>query len=261
MKKVLLVIFIILSSSQHLQAAKITRVILASNNNSEYLEFWPIVSKLWSKLLGARPTLAFIGPSDVKIDQTYGDVVYIDPIEGISTALQAQTIRLLLPCLFPDDFCLISDLDMIPLQGEYFKKPVANLPKDKFVVYRNAAYGPGSTEYPMCYNAALGSTFQDIFQVDTIEQMQRLMIEWNSAGLGWTTDEKMLKKYLNGWRKFGSHCVLLGHRVGPRICRSRNMCFNPKQLKSNVYIDMHSVRPYSKHKYLIDKILSLAKLD
>jgi len=210
--------------------------------------------------MDARPTLAFIGPADTEIDQTYGDIIYIRPIEGLSTAYQAQTIRLLLPCLFQDDFCLISDLDMIPLQADYFNKSIAHLSQKKFVVYRNAAYGIRATQYPMCYNAALGKTFYDIFKVNTIEQMQQLMIEWHDTGHGWFTDEKMLYKYLNEWPLFGRDCVLLGHTVLPRIDRSTNMAFSIKGLRSHRYVDIHSPRPYTKYKYLIDKILTLAGL-
>ena len=39
---------------------KIDNVILSSNNDPKYLDFWPIVSKAWQNL-GIKPYLFYIG--------------------------------------------------------------------------------------------------------------------------------------------------------------------------------------------------------
>jgi len=118
-----------------LQAIKLDRVILATNDNPEYIEFWPLVAKAWKEIVGIQPTLALIGDESVQVDESLGDVIRFAPIEGVSTGNYARTIRLLLPILFEDEVCLISDIDMLPLSKEYYQGSIADVPEDNFVVY------------------------------------------------------------------------------------------------------------------------------
>ncbi|MBT4856177.1 MAG: hypothetical protein HOH13_05910 [Crocinitomicaceae bacterium] len=265
MKKGLFFILALALTCQNIQTAQINRVIFASDNNPTYLEFWPLVSKAWCRISNntVRPTLAFIGTRDENnpIDETYGDVVYIDPVEGLNTGYQAQVIRVLIPALFPTDFCLLSDIDMFPLQLKYFTKPIRKIPDHKFIVYRNAAYGPNPNAFPMCYNAALGSTFKEIFQVESFDDMRALMSHWHTLGMGWFTDERMLYECLTRWQRYSQDCVKLNHNVGPRIDRGDNMKFNASHLRNQRYIDAHCSRPYKQYKHVIDQMLSIAKLN
>ncbi len=67
------------------------------------MDFWPLVAKAWKKIVGIKPTLVFIAPADVEIDETVGEVIRFEPIPGIPTAQQAQVLRLLIPTLFEDE--------------------------------------------------------------------------------------------------------------------------------------------------------------
>src|SRR3990172_6476994 len=84
---------------------KITRVILSTDVNPDYYQFWPVVARAWREIIGIKPTLVFINGPNVEINKQLGDVIQFEPIEGISTSFQAQTIRLLIPALYPDDVC------------------------------------------------------------------------------------------------------------------------------------------------------------
>lgn len=230
---------------------EIKRVILATDNNPMYLEFWHIVAPVWKQLVGVTPTLAFIAPKGTPIDTSIGDVIYFEPIKGVPTSFTAQTIRLLLPALFGNDGCIIADIDLIPLQRDYFVDSVKKIKDDSFVVFRNREYSGSS--YPMCYNAACGKVFADIFHVSTLEDVRTKIIEWYKLGLGWNTDENVLYKYLHAWNYFGEKCVLLGHKVEKRVDRE-NWKYSEKLVKKKFYIDSHLLRPYSQHK---EKILRL----
>jgi len=233
----------------HIHTFKIDRVILATDTHPTYIEFWPIVAKAW-KSIGIQPTLALIAPADVIIDETLGDVMRFDPIDGIPTSLQAQCIRLLLPALFPNDFSIISDIDMIPLQRHYFTTSTTNCPDDAFVVFK----APVSQRFPMCYNAARGTTFQDLFNIHTIHDIKQTMIAWNKLGLGWNTDELVLYQYLTQWKFFTTRCIQLGHDVHPRIDRMF-WHYDKQLLKQGYYIDAHCLRPYTRYKHEIDQLL------
>lgn len=238
-----------------LQALEVKRVILSTNNNPLYIEFWPVVAPLW-KAMGFKPTLALVANSDCPIDTSIGDVIRFDPIPGIPESLQAQVIRLFLPILFPDEGCMISDIDMIPISPSYFREGSVNCPDHAFLVYRNKAPGyAGGGKYPMCYLAGKGNVFRSIFGISTYEQIPGLIKTFAAAGQGWYTDELMIYAYAKQWEKKGGKIVLLNHDVGPRLDRIRwDLDF--KTLDVTKYIDCHCPRPYSQNKETIDPIVA-----
>ncbi len=255
-QKFFLLLFIAFSP---IHALKLDRVILATDANQDYIQFWPIVSKAWKEIIGVRPTLALIADDDISIDESLGDVLRFKPIEGIPTSLQAQAIRLLLPACFPDDVCIISDIDMIPLSRDYFVNSISDLPEDVFAVYRDGAYAPHELKFPMCYVAAKGSVFREIFQVTDSSDFGAIISAWHALGLGWNTDELVMYHYLTQWPAANTKCILLGHGVERRIDRSY-WAYNVDFLNRGYYIDAHCPRPYSTYKKHIDALLKKPRL-
>lgn len=254
MKRTLLLIFFL---PLNLVALKIDRVILGCDSNPLYLEFWPVVAKTWQELVGIKPTLALIAGQEVAIDETLGEVIRFEPIPGIPTSFQAQVVRLLLPALFPDDVCIISDMDMIPCQKNYFVDSVKDVPVDSFVVYKDGAFNPEEYhEYPMCYNVALGRTFAEIFKIPSSSEIPQIMKDWYALGLGWTSDQQILYAALNKWSKRSTNLIKLGHDVYPRIDRGY-WGYNIQAVKNYSYIDCHMLRPYCQYKKQIDSLVSL----
>lgn len=236
---------------------KIDRVILGCDANPMYLEFWPVVAKTWKELVGVEPTLALIASKEIYIDESLGQVIRFEPIFNIPTSFQAQVIRLLLPALFPNEICILSDMDMIPCQRNYFFSSVENIPSDCFVVYKDGAFNSDEyKEYPICYNAALGSTFKEIFKIDSIADITETMKKWFNLGLGWTSDQQILYAALNNWDKKNNRLVKLGHDVYPRIDRAR-WTYSEDALKNHYYIDSHMLRPYSSYRDHIDHVVAL----
>ena len=154
---------------------KIDRVILASNNHSFYIEFWPIVARAW-KYFGVQPTLLYTDEDDSGVDYSVGDVVKIPQIEGLNTAFVAQNSRLLCPALFPDDVCVISDIDNMPLSREFYFNPIAKLSDEKFVIFRPDVCGPD--QISIMWNVALGKTWGEIFSVSTMDDIIKTLESW-----------------------------------------------------------------------------------
>ena len=249
-------IFLLILSSQ-MFALKIDRAIVSTNNNPTYIQFWPVIAHAW-KQMGIQPTLALIAEADVQIDESIGDVIRFEPIPGVSEALQAQTIRLLLPCYFPDDCCLVSDIDMVPLNQAYFSDPIQNLPEDAFVIYRDRVYGIKDPRYPMCYVVAKGSVFKSVFKISALEEIPNTIRQWSQKQLGWDTDECILYRYVANWESAPqNNCVKLGHSVERRLDRA-DWRFDPQLVADGYYVDAHCPRPYSDYKESIDLIIQLS---
>jgi hypothetical protein len=250
MKKLILLLSIVFHLP--LSGMTIDRVILATNNNENYIEFWPVVAKAWQKM-GIRPTLGLIATSDVTVDETLGDVIRFEPIPGLAESTQAQAIRLLLPAYFPDDVCILSDIDMLPLNRDYFFNSVKEFPDDLFVVFKDRAYTLEMKQYPMCYNVAKGSTYAKVFQVKNVRHIQAIMQGWCALELGWNTDEKVMWQVLQRWNGETQKMKLLGHTVERRLDRAdwRKELIEVR----DYYIDCHMPRPYSQYKEEIDQVV------
>lgn len=257
MKQLLKITALLLVFAQQLHCFTLHRAIIATDAHPNYIEFWPLVAQAWQEIVGIRPTLALIADKSVIIDETLGDVIRFEPIEGVPTSLYAQAIRLLLPALFEDEGCIISDIDMIPLSRDYFIDSVSNVPEDTFVVYRNKAYHPNTKQYPMCYCAAYGKVWKEIFNVNNIKDVPRIIKKWHELNLGWSTDELLLYHYLNAWNKFSTNCIKLDHSVSKRIDRA-HWGYSSEKIKTGYYIDAHCLRPYKRHKKTIDTIMENA---
>jgi hypothetical protein len=249
------IILVSMLSFVELNALRLDRVIVSTDMNPTYVQFWPIVAKVWKEVVGLPCTLVVIGCPDESIDTSLGDVIFFEPIEGIPTSLQAQVIRLFAPCLdqYQDQVCLISDVDMIPLCRWYFKKSVKNIPEDCFVVYRDGC--DKGERYPMCYNAAKGSVFREIFNIRTLDDIRELIIEWAALDLKWNTDEIMLTKILKEWNKASQRCFCLGHNTVGRVDRL-DWQYSKTLVKKHHYIDAHMVRPYLQYQQAIDDLVA-----
>lgn len=236
----------------------IDRAIVSSDANPYYLDFWPIVAKAWNHI-GIKPTLALIANKNVKVDETIGDVIRFEPIAGVPDGLYAQTIRLLLPIYFEQEVSIISDIDMIPLNKSYFISTTQAIPDTMFVVFRDKAYWAQAEQYPMCYNAAKGATFKEIFGVNSIEDIPAQITKWAQLNLGWSTDEIILYKYLTNWKHYKDRCVKLGQVIEKRLDRG-DWRYDKQLLQEGYYIDCHSIRPYAPNKEEIDMIVQRAFL-
>jgi len=238
-------------SFSSLSSLELNRVILSTNNNPLYIEFWPVVAPLW-EAMGLRPTLALVADENCTVDSTLGDVIRFPPLKDVPVAMQAQVIRLFLPAFFPDDGCLIADIDMLPISRSYFFNGAAFCPTHAFLVYRDQAFEYAGTRFPMCYVAAKGKLFGSVFEISKREDIAKRLREWSALELGWNTDELMLYCSLIAWEKKGGRIVRLGHGVSKRLDRMDWRDFSDVNFAH--YIDCHCPRPYSAFKKSIDTI-------
>lgn len=253
-------LFFVILIPQSALSLKLDRVILATNDNPYYIHFWPLAAKTWQKIVGIRPTLALIGSENVQVDTTLGDVIRFEPIDGIPTSFYAQCVRLLLPCLFPDEGCILADIDLLPLQKDFFTQTIAHIPNDCFIIYRDKAYWFFKPRVYLPYNAAKGSVFREIFGIQTIEEIPSLIQQWYTYGIGWSTDERMIYTYLKKWDKRKTHVKKLGYTKGgkKRIDRKKAISFSAKKLLKQYYEELNCPRPYYVHANQIDQIVKFA---
>jgi len=244
---------------------KVGTILTATDSNPLYCEFIPSFVKAWKKLIPeADICIVLIAHEIPDAYKPYADHIRLfPPIEGIHTAFQAQCIRLFYPRqIARDEGVLITDMDMLPMRRSYYTDPIANIPNDTFVVYRDVCL---PSEIAMCYNIAHPRVWESVFGSASIEDNFRkiyseVSYDGQHGGSGWATDQIFFAKQFHAWT--GPKAVL-DDRV-TRFCRLDRVL--PHQfinrltlygaIRGGVYADYHCLRPYSQYKELNDFVVN-----
>jgi hypothetical protein len=233
---------------------KIDYVVVGSDNNPLYLDFWPVISKVWKLKFNITPVLGLICDEDSDfIEDEFGLIKKIKSVTNFSTSLQSQLIRFYLPSII-NGCTIISDIDMIPLSKKYFVDDVKNFDDDKFIIFSSHNDQTFKTnQYPACYVAGNQNMYQEIF--GTFNSFESFLdsVTYNS----WCTDQIHLyemcqridrSKLEFPERVWGNNCA--------RIDRSK-WSYDESLVKNDYYIDCHSLRPYNQYKNEIDQLINL----
>ena len=98
-------------------------------------------------------------------DDGNGIVKKFKSVEGVPTHLQSQIIRLYVPKLL-DGYCMLSDMDMIPLSSDYFIVNSKDIKSEDIIVFSSDnKESLKENMYPMCYILAHSKIF-NIFSSD-----------------------------------------------------------------------------------------------
>lgn len=155
---------------------KINKVIMSCDDTGRYLNLWPYVSKVCKLTLGITPVLFHLTDeySDFVHDE-YGIVKKIKKNPDLPVSFQAQIYRLYGTKFFPDETCLISDIDMLTFNRNYFLNQVKVYDENDFVTYIADAYDMSREDthdiwplnrIPMCYNLAKGKIFSELLDLN-----------------------------------------------------------------------------------------------
>ena len=239
---------------------EIDKVILASNNNSQYLDFWPLVSEAW-KRINVEPILIYTGKEKIDLP---GNIINFY-VEGLDPVFVAQNIRILAPALFPHDNSITADIDDLPLSKSYFIDNVKNVPEHMFVVYRWGFIT--ETMIPICWTLANGKTWKSIFDINDETDIINKLISWypivyRKGHKNWYTDQLKLKKYISKFDKDNPNRVIYFDDQTlhfNRIDRNEidSVIYN-LTVDKVVYTDYHMPIPYSNFKDTIHEIYDLS---
>ena len=249
---------------------KIDICIVSSNDNSIYYTFYPYIKPIWEKILGIKCILIFVGNELPELLKPYSiDIIMYKPIENIDSAFIAQNIRLLYPSLLNcSNGIIIADIDIIPLNQDYFIKSIEHFSDNNFIYYTYENKCDDFKEYYMCYNVGLVKTWSDIFNIKNIDDIKYKLSDWyskieynfdnkyRSKCKGFHNDQLMLYKYLNEWNNKNTNNLILLSTNIRRLDVYGNKIFKNKlkileDFKNNNYDDFHIPKKFNKQLLLI----------
>lgn len=261
--------------------------ILMSCDDSHYQYYWPVVAKTCRKIIKATPVLFRItnNDSDFYFDGN-GIVKNIKALSDVDTGIQSLFYRIYGAKFFQEDVCLISDIDMLLLNEEYFQGSIKDFSQDSIVVYSSDAYDPNREDckglfntniFGMCYNAAKGKIFSDVLNLNvSFEQFLKNINSFkNEKGIEWYGDEvyltNQIEKYSN---KYEVHKLKRGYeerffvknRIEKwhfpveyvneqmKIDNIRDGNYDKNLLNNGYYLDCHCIRPYGFYQKEINEV-------
>jgi hypothetical protein len=243
---------------------KIDIALHSSDSNPFYLDFWPLVSKIWKTKFHVEPLLLYIdNDHTIPIDETYGKVIKLKPVDDIPLYLQCLWIRYWYPSQVPEKVCMISDIDMFPLSRTYFIDQIAKVPDTSYV-----HLNPNHEFLPSCYHVAKGALFTKILDLEpTWEESIRALHSRNlghdcftgtntilQGKLQWGADEEYATRKVRSYPDQSIFRFI--PRTHGRIDRG-NWVYSPAGMQRDHYADSHSIRPYSDpvNKKKIDELI------
>jgi hypothetical protein len=253
---------------------KIEYVLTAVNVNPLYIDFIPNFVKHWSFLFPEIKIKIILIADEIpqKFIEFKKHIELFKPIDNIPTAFQAMCIRNLFPALVDcNDGVIITDIDMMPMNRDYYERPIQEFNNDTFITYRDVLVN--IKEYPMCYNIATPNIWKKVFNIYNMTDLINMLTNWyNSSDYPRRNpsltgihpfDQKILFQKLQEFNSETGKLIVLNDdickykrldRIHKLFGSNKKFLFD-ENVQNLEYHDYHSMRPYNKYKYHNDTIL------
>ena len=143
--------------------------VIVSSDNSRYLGFWNVVSKVWATRFGFKPILCYVSDKDLpdELSSEYGEVVRYPILPEYHTANQAQWARFHRTQFLKDSVALVTDIDLIPLSARLFVDLIEDDSPDSFVNLSVFKQRGGYSPYLLAgLCVAKGSVYEDVLELE-----------------------------------------------------------------------------------------------
>lgn len=259
------------------------RVILSSNERPKYIEFWPIVSEAWRYLFGVKISLALVTnetKSNEQMDslQKYGDVFLFPEVEGIPSPNNAKMARHYLASTYGNEICMVADIDMLPLQTEYYYQYMSHYKTGHLLINGKDAYIGSSEEgkFPIYYTTGTGDVFREIINsrglgyedwlksfigTKVFDNKEDISISIDNEDANTFSDESLWRVMLHKWSN-KDKIIHVPRGFNPYIKRGISRTewnIDPEKLKNGTYVSSHLPRPYNQNKEKVDYLFSYVK--
>ena len=256
------------------------RIILSCDANPKFLEFWPLVSKGWHAFFGDIEVwlalVAALGKVDLKELRRHGHVELYAPLENIPLPNQAKIARYHLAATWGDDSINVTnDLDLLPLQTDYFFNLLRPRPPGHFMTVGAEIYtGPEAGKFTAGYLTAESRVWRTLMNpldfgwftfarsfagMHVFDHKEDILRTVHHEDPDCFSDESLLRALLtqnpvpvyHAPRGYAPYTVRA-------LCRA-NWHFDPKKLADGTYVEAHLPRPWSEHRDKIQPLVDYLK--
>lgn len=241
----------------------IDQVLVSTDDNDMYYDFWLPCSRIWRTKMGIVPTLLYFGDRNPSTE--FGNVVRFNEqfvsSDKIPTYLKTLWARYWYPSTQPDQVFCISDIDMFPLNREYFTTMLSDFPDTAYIHMLD------HKPLPSCYHVAKGSAFKAVLELpESFDASLKTLMAAKCATphsefaefVQWGSDEAYATAMIENKIRAGAiDFRTIQRKPATRRLDRSHWHYDPKDIATGVYLDAHSIRPYSKYQSQIEDMLSL----
>jgi hypothetical protein len=259
------------------------RIITTTNENDTYIQFWPTMAQNWRNFCGMEKiTLGFItereddDPLVIEM-RKYGEVILIKPLNGIDNGVQAKVTRLYLSTQYPDDYCLIADIDMYVLNSDFvWDHWFSKIEENKLLAIggNSGCYtGEHVGHFPMAFTTAKSNIWKEVINKENLSY-EDLLNSWKGMNVfraaestsnkfGAFSDESLLRGLIGLWDNYNNRLAFNHPKVKHTQRDDWRGCIAVRRidrikwgidinnLNNGYYIDSQPVRPFNNN---IDKL-------
>jgi len=190
---------------------KIDKILFCSSEL--FSPFWNIQSRIWKTKFGIEPVCLLYGSKEkCGISEEHGQVIECQFDPSLPDIIQLQFSKFFHTTTEPNTTWMTGDIDLIPLQTEYFMQGMESIPDDGYCHLNYSMCGQmwkmppraffdrgsrltGGFDLPGHYHCAKGSLFKEIlFGEDSFQQVIRKVVDSNRYGMiGAFKDEQSIR--------------------------------------------------------------------
>ena len=250
---------------------KLDCILTAVNTNPLYADFIPIFIKTWKKLYPSVDVKIVLIANKIpeKYLQYKDNIILFEPIKNVLTSYTSQIIRIFYPCILNyNNGVMITDIDMIPMNKSYYTENIKIYDNNKFIYFRGNVL-LSNKEIAMCYNVAIPTVWNQIFTINSVEDIKNRIIDINKNNIileghgntGWSIDQQVLYNKVMSWNKKTNNLVILKDKdTGFNRLDRSNLRLNDiikKNIKDHKYSDYHALRPFKQFEKINNMIFDL----
>jgi len=244
-------------------------IILSTNTNTNYIEYWEHVSWAYRVIHKVKPVCVFVSETQAEYDEwmpkleKHGEVISLSAVPGIDSGNQAKLARMFAAGrYFKEGLVVINDMDLLPLAGHWLEKKIQdNYKTGSIMCIGSECYEKTADrgKFPMGNLTCEGATIHEIMNPNDLEWEGYINQFIGMADIDgkedvskkWFefSDESVLRAMLKRWDKPGREIrVPLGHSYDTRdasVCRSAMEKFDSAKLANGDYVEFHCPHPYN----------------
>lgn len=249
---------------------KLDKIIISCDCNPTYYKNLPLVYHAYKKFFPeVCLVLAFINEpcgcfDEYPLYEYCDELVHYNYIKGIPSCNQGKMVRYYTAAQYGNQICMINDIDLIPLQREYyFNKLTLRRPNYLLAVGANVYQDKKlKGKFPIAYMTGEGYLFERLLNPnklkwgDYLRQFTGLRIidgkEDILKPIKLFSDESLIRAYI---KRLNGKVIHADKDFKPHVDSiTRIGVFKQKKLDRGNYIESHHVIPYAKFKNKVDAI-------
>lgn len=245
----------------------IDQIILSTNEDPTYMDFWKPVAFAYSRMFPeAKVHLAFLTNREeddplVEDFRKSGMVTLFKPIPDMQEFSQAKMIRFILAARQGYDVCYIDDIDLFPLVKSFITSKTDQRPAGHLLCVGGEVYNHNGC-YPVSQMTAEGVVFKQFINPNYLPYKQVMRsyrgrtlfdrrenpdIELDFAKDSYFSDERLIRRLISK-APVPKFEVERGYKNFLEATLDRYKWeVNMEKLKNHGYVNAHGVRPYSKN--------------